>query len=107
MIFSINFLNKPLCLLLATVLLLAGCAGVEQGLPPLTIVELETARQGSPVARRGALHWTVATSGGQGTVAFEVQVQRAGIEWLLFSDAPASGTWTPKESEPPRRRWFR
>jgi TolB-like protein len=97
MIFSINFLNKPLYILLATVLLLAGCAGVEPGPPPLTIVSLETARQGSPVARRGALLWTVSTSGGQGTVAYEVWAQRAGIDWLLFSDAPASGSWTPKE----------
>ncbi|RLB68352.1 MAG: hypothetical protein DRH08_01205 [Deltaproteobacteria bacterium] len=97
MTFSTNFLNNPLCLLLAAVLSLAGCAGVEPGTPPLTIIALETAQQGSPVARRGALHWTVTTSGGQGTVVYEVQAQQAGIERLLYADALGTGSWTPKE----------
>ena len=99
MIFSINFLNKNLCYLLTAVLFLSGCAGVdvEPEPPPLTIEALEIARQGSPVARRGALRWAVTTSGGEGPVAFEVRAQKDGIESLLSSDAPATGSWTPKE----------
>ncbi|MDH4008599.1 MAG: hypothetical protein OEU35_11090 [Desulfuromonadales bacterium] len=97
MIFSINFLNNFLCLLLVALLSLAGCTAVEPGPPPLTIIELEISRQGSPLARRGALHWNVSTSGGQGTVAYEVRALQAGIERLLYSDASASGSWTPKE----------
>ena len=99
MIFSINFLNKPLCSLLVAVLLLTGCAGVgvEPEPPPLTIEALEIARQGSPVARRGSLHWAVTTSGGEGPLVFEVRAQKDGIESLLSSDAPATGSWAPKE----------
>jgi hypothetical protein len=97
MIFSINFLNKSLCILLAAAMSLAACAGVEPGPSPLTIVSLEISRQGSPLARRGALHWTVTTSGGQGFVAYKVLAQQAGIERLLYSDASATGSWTPKD----------
>ena len=99
MIFSINFLNKPLCSLLVAVLLLTGCAGVgvEPEPPPLTIEALEIVRQGSPVARRGSLHWAVTTSGGEGPLVFEVRAQKDGIESLLSSDAPATGSWAPKE----------
>ncbi len=97
MTFSTNFLNNFRLIMLLLMLSLAACAGIEPDQPPLTITSSEVVLQGSPVARRGALHWRVTTSGGAGSVTSEVLVKKNGAERLISSGGSATGSWTPKE----------
>ena len=97
MTFSTNSSNKFLCLLLAAVLWLAGCAGMDRIESSPSIVEWQVTLQGAPVARLGSLRWNAVTSGEDASVTYEVRVEKDGQESFVSHGGLREGVWAPKE----------
>ncbi|MBI5558356.1 MAG: hypothetical protein HY885_12040 [Deltaproteobacteria bacterium] len=98
MIFLINFSNNRICLLLLALLLLTGCAQLEQEkTEPLTMKGMDVAWQGPPKARLGALRCSFKTSGGSGQLTFTLQSSKAGIATIEHRGEESSWEWSAKE----------
>lgn len=97
MTLSINSLNNLLYLLMVAVLWLPGCAVTDPGASPLVMRASAVALQGASVARLGALHWHVTTTGGDGSVSYDVRVEKDGMEGVVSRGVLTAGTWVPKE----------
>lgn len=94
---SINFSNKYLCAQLLMVLLLAGCAGVVPGPPPLKITYLQIVPRGAALEKIGSLDISVMNSGGQGEISYELRSMKQKIESLEYSGSKTNWSWTPNK----------